>query len=340
MSESTLTGTVLEIQRMSTEDGPGIRTTVFFKGCTLKCLWCHNPESISIKPQLQWVGSRCIGCRTCLEVCSRGALSAAPDGIAIDRGVCIGCGQCAEECPSTALELMGRVWTVDDLVTEVAKDRAYFERSGGGITASGGEAALQADFVAAFLEKCRETGLSTAVDTCGYYPGEVLEKILPHADLVLFDLKEIDPVRHQEFTGHGNSLILENAIRVRDFMQTHPVPESLWVRTPIIPGATDTEANLRGIGRFMARNLAGAVERWELCAFNNLCRDKYLRLGLDWPLKDAPLMTATEMDALAEAAKSSGVDPEIVHWTGATRLEKEDEPQERPRLRLVKNCCA
>ena len=152
---NNLHGTVLEIQRMSTEDGPGIRTTVFFKGCSLRCIWCHNPESISPQPQVQWIGSRCIGCRTCLDVCPNGALSAAPEGISIDRTLCNGCGTCVSECPSTAMDLLGEKWPLDALIEEVEKDRAYYDQSGGGITVSGGDPTMQADFVEAFLKGCK-----------------------------------------------------------------------------------------------------------------------------------------------------------------------------------------
>ncbi|MEW6263472.1 MAG: glycyl-radical enzyme activating protein [Thermodesulfobacteriota bacterium] len=339
--DQELKGTVLEIQRMSTEDGPGIRTTVFFKGCPLRCAWCHNPESISPRPQLQWIGSRCIDCGTCRDVCPNNALFRQPEGVAIDRGLCQGCGLCAEACPSTALELLGRKWTVSDLVKEVAKDKVYFEKSGGGVTASGGEAALQAEFAAAFLAECRNAGLSTALDTSGCCSREDLNRLLPAADLMLFDLKLIDPDRHREFTGSSNELILENLSRVRDWMKSNLVPRELWIRTPVIPGATDDPENITGLGRFIARNLKGVVSRWDLCAFNNLCRDKYIRLGRDWAFKDRALFCAAEMEDLAETARSSGVKPEIVHWSGPTRLEAKEEParEESPRLRLVKNVC-
>jgi len=331
---------VLNIQRMSTEDGPGIRTSVFFKGCSLKCTWCHNPESILAKPQIQWIGTHCIGCKTCLDVCENGALSFTPEGVAIDRDRCIGCGACADECPSTAMDLLGKRWTLEGLIAEVAKDRVYFEKSEGGITATGGEPTVQAPFVAAFLKGLRETGIPTALDTCGQCARRALDAILPHADMVLFDVKEIDPDRHKTFTGVTNERILENLIHVAKKIRADGNPKRLWVRTPIIPNATDREENIRGIGAFIASNLQGAVQRWELCAFNNLCRDKYVRLGIDWAFKDDQPMTREDMEALAQAAKSSGVDPDIVHWTGATRTDIEEKPggDKNEGLRLVKSC--
>jgi pyruvate formate lyase activating enzyme len=336
--ENNMSATVLEIQRMSTEDGPGIRTTVFFKGCSLRCAWCHNPESIVSTPQLQWVASRCIGCHTCLDTCPEEALSAGPVGIDIDRGRCTGCGICAEACPSTALEIMGRQWPVDDLVHEVLKDRVYFETSGGGITASGGEAALQAGFVAAFLEKCRSQGVQTALDTCGQVPKSAYEKILPHTDLLLFDMKHMDTGAHRRHTGAGNDRILASLLFIRDWKRANGRPEKIWIRTPVIPGATDSEDNIRDIGAFLARHLPEDVARWELCAFNNLCRDKYLRLGMTWAFHDAPLVTGETMETLAAVARRSGVPEKIVQWSGSVRTgEKENN---RPPLRVIDGCKA
>ncbi len=318
-------GTVLELQRLSTEDGPGIRTTVFLKGCSLRCTWCHNPESLLPRPEVQWVGTRCIGCRTCLAACARGALSA-PSGsgaVQIDRATCDGCGRCAEACPSTALELLGRPWTVAQLVRELAKDRAYFAASGGGVTVSGGDATLQPDFVERLLRALREAGLHTALDTCGHTTPQVLERLLPHADLVLYDLKEIDPERHRRFTGQSNERILENAAAVASWIRARSGSPALWIRTPVVPGATATEENLAGIARFLAARLAGAVRRWDLCAFNDLCRDKYLRLGLPWQHAATPLLTAGQMERLADLARREVGGAAPVRWSGPTRLEGE-----------------
>ncbi len=305
---------VLEIQRMSTEDCPGIRTTIFFKGCPLSCAWCHNPESIPRAPQIHWIGSRCIGCRLCLAVCPRGALSANGDGISVDRTVCAGCGACAEECPSTALERLGTRWDVDVLADEAAKDRVFFERSGGGVTLSGGEPTLQPDAAEALLRALRARGIHTALDTCGLCSWDVLARLLPHTDLLLFDLKESDPARHREHAGADNALVLANLRRACALGADPGGPRDIWVRTPIIPGATDGEETIRGIGALLAGLPAGALTRWDLCKFNNLARDKYTRLGLLWRYAGTPLLTEEELEAVATMARTSGVDPAIVHW--------------------------
>jgi pyruvate formate lyase activating enzyme len=314
-------GLILHLQRLSTEDGPGIRTTVFFKGCPLRCLWCHNPESLSSRPQVQWLENRCIGCGTCVDACLNTCLTLTEGGIVIARERCAACGACAQACPANAMELLGTTVGVEALVAEVCKDRTYFETSCGGVTASGGEPLMQPEFVAAFMRRLKEAGISTALDTCGLASHKSLEKVLPYVDVVLFDLKEIDPDKHQAFTGQRNELILDNLLFVRDYVK-HVAPQTrLWLRTPLIPDATATPENVTGLGAFIARNLDGLVERWELCAFNNLCRDKYRRLGLAWPYEETPLLAAETLQALEEHAKGSGVAPGIVIATGPTRVE-------------------
>jgi pyruvate formate lyase activating enzyme len=262
---------------------------------------------------------RCIGCGRCLEMCPRGALTRTVSGIEIDRSLCDACGVCARECPSTAMELPGSDRTVEELVREVMKDAAYFGTTGG-VTASGGEAALQADFAAAFFRELKSRGVHTALDTSGQCSWKSLEKILPHADLVLFDLKEIDPSRHRDFTGAGTDLIHDNIMKTAAYVRDHVLPREMWVRTPLIPGATDRAENIAGIGAFIAERLGSVVTRWELCAFNNLCRDKYIRLGKEWEFAHTALLEPEEAEALAETARRSGVNPSIVRLTGATRL--------------------
>jgi len=321
--KATKTATVLNIQRMSTEDGPGLRTTVFLKGCSLQCSWCHNPEAMCMGPQLVWHTSKCIGVRACHAACGEHAIVLGETGITIDAVACTLCGDCVEQCPSTAMEILGTVWEAGALVAEVAKDRSYFERSGGGVTVSGGEPGLQAPFVGDFLDRCRALGLRTAVDTAGLISRTALFELATRCDLVLYDLKEIDSARHASVTGQPNERILDNAIALAGLMRTQGQPGDLWIRTPLIPGVTATEENIRGIGGFVAEHLAGVVSRWELCAFNNLAADKYGRLGMQWPLAGVPLLTAQELQRAETVARGSGVDPQIVIATGRTRAGEE-----------------
>jgi pyruvate formate lyase activating enzyme len=313
------TGRILHLQRLSTEDGPGIRTTVFFKGCPLQCDWCHNPESISPRLQTQWFSVRCLGCKTCVETCPNGCIALTEDGLVIDRENCQACGECSEACPAGALEAMGKMVTVEGLLAELLKDRVYYEKSGGGVTLSGGEPTLQPEIAEALLCGLKEQGISTALDTCGLCTTRTLDRLLPYTDLVLFDLKLFDPSMHQKFTGVTNEQILENLVHVRDYVRSQVRPINLWIRTPLIPGATFTDDNLTAIGHYLTDHLNGTVSRWELCAFNNLCRDQYSRLGLEWTYSKTPLMTRDELSHCEQIAKSSGLRPELILATGATR---------------------
>jgi pyruvate formate lyase activating enzyme len=322
MTTSSLQGRILPLQRLSTEDGPGLRTTVFFKGCPLRCAWCHNPESLSAHLQTQWFSVRCIACRTCVETCPHGCLELTADGLTIDRLRCERsecCGKCARACPSGALEALGKTVTVDELLSELLKDRAYYEKSGGGVTLSGGEPAFQPDFTGALLQALKAHGLSTALDTCGLCSPHTFDRLLPYTDLVLFDLKLLDPVLHAEFTGVPNAQILANLEHIRDYIRSQARPISLWIRTPLIPGATATDGNLSAIGRHLAGTLDGTLSRWELCAFNNLCRDQYTRLGLEWAYASTPLMTRDELLHCEQVARASGIRPDLVLATGATK---------------------
>ena len=370
MGISKAEGLVLQIQRMSTEDGPGLRTTAFLKGCPLSCAWCHNPESIAARPELQWIGSRCIAasasaatakaaadpCGACIASCPSSALGRDEMGsIVIDRGRCTlgeksgvdadgtNCfeiARCAEACPGGAMELLGTRYSAEALARELLKDRAYFARSErGGITLSGGEASAQPSFALEVLRLCREAGVHTALDTCGVASWESLASLYAEVDLVLYDLKEADPERHRRFTGLDNGLVFRNLEKTAELMRRSPMPGALWIRTPIIPGATDREDNLYELGRLLADIDPPRLERWELCAFNNLCADKYRRLGREWAYAGSPLMEATAMEALAAAARRGlakatrrglakaarrGSQGELaVSWTGSTLMEEE-----------------
>ncbi|MFW9969373.1 MAG: glycyl-radical enzyme activating protein [Candidatus Odinarchaeota archaeon] len=308
-------GFIFEIQKMSTEDGPGIRTTVFFKQCPLRCIWCHNPESILKDPQLEWIKHKCIGCKTCIEICEQGSLLFNEGGLQIDRKKCTGCGRCATECPSTALHMFGEWWSLKDLFYEINKDKIYYTESNGGITVSGGEPTAQSDFVLQFLKKCKDNGISTALDTCGYASKKIYEKVLPYVDLILLDIKEINNKKHMEFTGVANNLILSNAIWISKDIKKNI--KQMWIRTPIIPNFTGTEENVKGIGKFIVNELQNIPERWDLLAFNNLCTTKYERLNMVWPLEKYLLFSTQEMEYFLEIAKSTGV--RNVKWSGLTR---------------------
>jgi pyruvate formate lyase activating enzyme len=304
-----ISGTTFNIQRFSTKDGPGIRTTVFLKGCSLFCPWCHNPEGISRHPELIWYGGRCVGVRDCLSVCPVDALELTPQGMQIDRGTCTACGDCAEVCPAGALEIIGREWTPQELLGEVRRDRIFYETSGGGVTLSGGEPMRQADFVAAFARLCKEEDLHVAIDTCGAADWEEYEQVLPWIDLVLYDLKLSGEERHRTATGADQSRILETARRIA----ATGLP--MWIRTPIIPGFTADEANIAALGDLIARELPTA-EKWELLAYTNLGQPKYHRLDQPYALEGIPLLTQDEMEQLfAVAVERVGV----AVWSGTTR---------------------
>ncbi len=259
-----------------------------------------------------WHDVRCIGARECLGACPRNALTLTPQGMVIDRGACDLCGGCAEKCPASALEIIGKQWEAGKVFAELIKDRAFYEASEGGITFSGGEPMLQIEFLEAMLDSCRQAHLRVALDTCGAVAWERYARILDKVDLVLLDLKIMEASRHQVATGTTNDLILENAQRFADAGQP------LWIRTPIIPGWTNDIQNVRAIGAFIHDHLP-TVERWDLLAYTNLGRPKYARLGMDYRLADAPLLTSNEMEMLWQAA--ADIVP-VARWSGATRQQQ------------------
>lgn len=317
-----LNANILHLQRLSTEDGPGIRTTVFFKGCPLSCLWCHNPESIESATQIQWHPTKCIRCKTCISICPENALTlSGQNEIIIDRSACNICGVCATACPTNALEILGTRVDLESLSSELSKDLAFYQQSKGGITASGGEPTLQNEFTLALFQKMKASGIHTALDTCGHCSQNSLKKLLPYTDLIMYDIKTIDPEDHMKFTGKDNSRIIQNVLFLRDEITGQYKNIEFWIRTPLIPGHTTSKENIQRIGQFISKELSTIVTRWELCAFNNLCRAKYERLGLTWALATETLLSPSDIKQFGEYAKTSGVNPDIVFTTGATRTE-------------------
>ncbi|MCL6580867.1 MAG: glycyl-radical enzyme activating protein [Firmicutes bacterium] len=305
-------GIIFNVQRFSTEDGPGLRTTVFFKGCPLRCRWCHNPEGLSPHPQLVWSAERCLGCGTCVKACPLAVLAFATRGgadpacsatvLRIDRSRCRACGTCAEACPSRALEVLGRRVSADELVAELARDAEFYRVSGGGVTFSGGECLFQPEFFLAAAKAVKDAGLELAVDTSGLAPPHLFERALALADLVLYDVKLIDPERHRQATGVDNRVILDNARRLA------ASGCRFWVRFPVIPGWTDDEDNVRAVARFVAREMAG-VERVDFLAYNNLGEGDWARLGLAYDLAGQGLLEPERMERALEIARREGLDP-------------------------------
>ena len=271
-----LTGVVFDIKRFSIHDGPGIRTTVFLKGCPLRCAWCHNPESQRPEPQVMLRPSRCIVCGECVDQCPQGAIQWNGQGPITDRALCIACGTCTAYCAGEARELIGEEKSTAEVLAVIKRDLAFFDESGGGVTFSGGEPLNQQPFLLALLQGCKALEIHTAVDTCGATSWAALERIRPFVDLFLYDIKLLDDGRHRQATGSSNSVILDNLRRLAE------AGARIQLRMAIIPGVNDDEENLRQTAEFAA-GLPG-VRGISLLPFHNSAREKYANLSLDYVL--------------------------------------------------------
>jgi pyruvate formate lyase activating enzyme len=297
-----LTARVFDIHRGTTHDGPGMRTTVFFKGCPLACRWCQNPEGIGFGPQLQWHARKCIGCYSCEAACEANAITHQADcRIVVDSVKCTTCGACVEACPAKATTMAGKEYTVDELVHEAMKDAKFFDSFEGGVTASGGEPTSQAAFLLEFFKRLKAAGIRTALDTCGLTSRATLERLLPYTDCVLYDLKIFDSRLHEALTGKPNEVILQNLAVIAGYVREHRNVQ-LWIRTPLIPGATASASNICRIAQFIQSEVLDVMDRWELCAFNSLSREKYQKLSAVWEYEKTPLITRSAADSLLSAA--------------------------------------
>ena len=274
-----MNGIIFDIQRGSYVDGPGIRTTVFFKGCNLKCAWCHNPESQAFKPQILYYSDKCVGCGACRKLCE-------------NKDECILCGKCALYCPNAARILCGKEYASNDIMKIILKDTSYYGTEGG-VTFSGGECMLQLDFLESLLKECKKAGIHTAVDTAGCVPYDSFERIIPYTDLFLYDIKCKDTRLHKQYTGTDNSLILDN---LKKLLNSN---KKIWVRVPIIEGVNDSIEEMKKIKDFFKEN--GCPEKTELLPYHALGEHKYFAIG-----KESPKFKASKkekIDALYEMFK-------------------------------------
>ena len=304
-------GIITDIQRFSVHDGPGIRTTVFLKGCNLRCAWCHNPETLHPGPELQVLPDKCIDCKACLAACPQGAHEVTGGRRVFHRDRCTACGACAAVCYSGALVLVGRRMTAGEVMAEVLEDRVFYETSGGGVTVSGGEPLSQREFARCILDRAKHEHLHTAVDTNLASPWQDVAALLPLADLFLVDVKMMDSARHTRWTGVPNALVLENARR----LSREGVP--MVVRTPVVPGVNDTVEQIGAVADFI--RAFPNLEYYELLPYHPLGTGKYRSLGMDYAMEGLTPPGPDTMQALAAAAGERGI---AVRVAGAATVEK------------------
>ena len=301
MSGVNIKGLIFNIQGYSIHDGPGIRTTVFMKGCPLRCKWCSNPESMNYFPEIIYIKGKCVKCYRCVEICPYDAISIPKKGefIRINRKVCMDCREhlCAKACYQGALEISGNYMTVEELLQEVIKDSLFYRNSGGGVTLSGGEALTQYEFALQFFKGCREKGIHTVLDTSGYAPWKTMRGILNYTDIVYFDIKHMDPAVHKKLTGKSNKHILKN---LEETVKLAKVP--VIIRIPVIPGHNDSKENMEDTAKFVKKL---GVKEVNLLSYHRLGMGKYTGLGRKYPLgEDIVPPSDTEMEKIKSIYES------------------------------------
>jgi len=302
-SELQLTGFVFDIKKYAIHDGPGIRTTVFFKGCPLHCQWCQNPESWDIHPELGFRIGRCIRCGKCVEVCTRQAITFTEDQPSTDPNKCNLCGECVDACVAGAREIIGQEITVGEVMTEVEKDVVFYDQSGGGVTFSGGEPLMQPEFLLALLNQCQKQGIHTAVDTSCYAEPQIIDQVADKTDLFLCDLKHMDSDIHKRFTGVGNNLILDNIKRLSQ------AGKEIIIRIPVIPGFNDDQPNIEATGKFAAS--LPCLSGIDILPYNRGGMEKSARLSAETKLMQTETPNDEKMNSIARTLNNYGCEVKI-----------------------------
>lgn len=295
------TATIFDIKRYSINDGPGIRVTIFFKGCPLRCAWCHNPESFSMHIEKMYNATKCIGAQACVEICPNQALTLTVDGIVTNTELCKLCGKCAEVCPTKAIEMTGYRKTLDKIIDEIEKERLVMDQSGGGVTFSGGEPLQHLHFLKKLLEECGKKGYHRAVDTTGFTETKNLLDLAKLTDLFLYDLKHMNPVKHRQYTGVSNELILHN---LQELAKTGA---DINIRIPFIGGVNTDRENVEQSAAFIA-SLAGEKKQVNVLPYHNIAAHKYKKLGKEYNQNDLREPTAEEISMAEEIFRLYGLE--------------------------------
>jgi len=292
-------GVIFDIRKYSIHDGPGIRTTVFFKGCPLRCWWCHNPEGQDVEPELVYRKSRCIGCGECSKSCKREAILLLAQSISVDREKCVPCNNCSRACSSDALSIVGKQMSAKEILEEIEKDRTFYEESGGGVTFSGGEPLMQPDLLNALLSGCKERAIHTVVDTCGFAQYEIIDRIRDKVDLFLYDIKTMDCRKHRKYTGASNKQILKNLKNLAES------GSSIVISFPIIPGINDDDKNVTRTAKFISS--LPNIQQVNLLPYHRAGIEKYKNLDKPYKLSKIQPPSNQRIKSVKERIETYGI---------------------------------
>lgn len=293
---------ITDIEKFSIQDGPGIRTIPFFKGCPLRCKWCQNPETATFEPELMQNRDLCIGCGMCIKACSKNAVSAGPEGVVIDRDICDNCGDCTKTCYAKALKLSGTYMTLDEVYNKMMEDEIFYRNTGGGVTLSGGECTSQTEFAVKLLKKLKESNIHTAIETCGFCAWDKFERILEYVDLVLYDIKVPDKEKSRIYTGQSSELILENLSKIRKKGM------EVVIRFPMIPGVNDDEESIRQVAQIAVDN---DIKKLNILPFHQFGSEKWVSIGRPYDLEDLDPLSDDDAKKALEIFLSFGIDASI-----------------------------